>query len=158
LPDLIHGAYRQQMHEADTPFETEWLQGSCLLMRRETYASVDGFDDGFFLYLEDTDICQRVHQMGLNIVYVPQAVVSHVGGATTAKYPTLRVRSYHYSPIYYHRKQGHHAGVKLLKTVFTLELGTKIIARSIINRLRRSDARQKHVTAEIQTLRDLWSF
>lgn len=158
IPHFVYGDYPEKMKHEEQPFETDWLQGSCLLMHRETYDSIGGFDDSFFLYLEDTDICHRVRYTGKKVIYVPTAVVSHAGGTTTSKYHGIRVKSYHHSPIHYHRKQGHTAGVWLLKLVFTFELATKILARTILNFFRPDDIRQEHIKSEMDTLKQLRFF
>ena len=99
-------------------------------MRRETYETIGGFDEDFFLYMEDADICNRINELGLQVLYIPSASVMHIGGTTTSNYPYIRVRSYHHSPIHYHRKRGNLLGVIILKLAFTIELLGKIGFRS----------------------------
>lgn len=52
--------------------ETDWVHGACLLMRRDFFLSLGGFDERFFLFFEDTDLCRRVWQAGKRVVYFPQ--------------------------------------------------------------------------------------
>jgi hypothetical protein len=59
----------------------DWLMGSCLLVRREAW---EGFDERFFMYFEDTDLCRR--NVG-KVVYNPQAVVIHDHERSSAKHP-----------------------------------------------------------------------
>jgi N-acetylglucosaminyl-diphospho-decaprenol L-rhamnosyltransferase len=66
-----------------------WLSGSCLLLRREAWDSVDGFDPRYFMYFEDVDLGDRLGRAGWLNVYVPTAAVVHTGGhATTRDAPT----------------------------------------------------------------------
>ncbi len=58
----------------------EWVSGACMLVRRDAFEVVGGFDDGFFLYCEDQDLCRRLRAAGGQIRYEPAAVVSHRGG------------------------------------------------------------------------------
>ena len=58
----------------------DWLPGACLLVRRSTLEAVGGFDEGYFLYVEDIDLCWRVSRAGFDVVYVPEAVCVHEGG------------------------------------------------------------------------------
>lgn len=76
-------AYKQ----ADTVAEREagWLSGSCLLMRREAFDSVDGFDTRYFMYFEDVDLGDRLGKAGWQNVYVPSAEVVHIQGHSTAR-------------------------------------------------------------------------
>jgi N-acetylglucosaminyl-diphospho-decaprenol L-rhamnosyltransferase len=58
----------------------EWLPGACLLVRRDLMQRLGGFDEGFFLYGEDMDLCARIGAAGYRIRYEPHAVAYHEGG------------------------------------------------------------------------------
>jgi GT2 family glycosyltransferase len=62
--------------------EVDWLSGACLLVRREATDAVGLFDEAFFMFSEETDWCFRFHQAGWKVVFLPEAEVVHVGGAT----------------------------------------------------------------------------
>ncbi len=64
-------------------WEPEWVSGACMLVRRTAFEAIGGFDEGLFLYCEDTDICLRLRQAGHTIRYEPAATVDHVGGASS---------------------------------------------------------------------------
>lgn len=53
--------------------DVDWLAGACLLLRRELYEKLGGFDPRFFLFFEDTDLCRRVWRTGKHVVYFPLA-------------------------------------------------------------------------------------
>jgi N-acetylglucosaminyl-diphospho-decaprenol L-rhamnosyltransferase len=63
----------------------EWLSGACLLARRDVLEAIAGFDEGFFLYCEDMDLCARVRAAGHEIRYVPGATVHHEGGRSAPR-------------------------------------------------------------------------
>lgn len=63
--------------ESSTPFEVDWVAGMFVLFRREAFARVGGFDERFFMYFEDVDICRRMHSFGWRVLMVPQAAVVH---------------------------------------------------------------------------------
>ena len=65
----------------DTPGTPDWLSGACMLVRRSAFEEVGGFDEGFFLYCEDTDLCRRLWDAGHTIRYVPEAPVGHTWAA-----------------------------------------------------------------------------
>ena len=67
--------------------EVDWLLGSFFFMRSEVYKSLGGFDERFFLYFEDTDLCRRCHQAGWQVVYNPEARIVHNHGRQSAKTP-----------------------------------------------------------------------
>ncbi len=54
-----------------------WLTGCCLLLRRECYEQLGGFDEDFFLYYEDVDLCRRAAGRGWSVWYEPALTVTH---------------------------------------------------------------------------------
>jgi len=75
--------YHSQAFRSETNTDTGWLSGACLMMRRSTFETLGGFDEHYFMYFEDVDLGYRVGRSGRRNVYVPGAVVTHVGGETT---------------------------------------------------------------------------
>jgi N-acetylglucosaminyl-diphospho-decaprenol L-rhamnosyltransferase len=63
----------------------EWLSGACMLARRSMLEPIGGFDEGFFLYCEDMDICARLRAAGHRIRYEPTAIVHHDGGVSAPR-------------------------------------------------------------------------
>lgn len=63
----------------------EWLSGGCLLAQRSVLESVRGFDEGFFLYNEDMDLCARVRAAGYKVRYEPTALARHEGGRSAPR-------------------------------------------------------------------------
>ncbi len=85
-------------------FEPDWLSGSCILARREALLAVEGFDEGFFLYEEDADLCRRLRRVGWNVLFTPRAEIVHHLGSSMAKTPTRARLEYHRSHLRYYRK------------------------------------------------------
>jgi GT2 family glycosyltransferase len=72
-------------------FTTDWLCGAILLLPSRLFSDVGGFDPRFFLYFEETDLCLRIRQKGLELWAVGEVVASHIGGASAKTMdPTLR--------------------------------------------------------------------
>ena len=63
--------------------QVQWLSGASLMIRRELFETVGVFDDTFFLYFEETDLCLRSHRAGWKNYYVPEAGVMHIGSVAT---------------------------------------------------------------------------
>ena len=59
------------------PFAVDWLLGACLFVRREVLEQVGPLDEGFFLYVEDIDWAQRMHNADWGVYYVPTAQIVH---------------------------------------------------------------------------------
>ena len=67
--------------------DVNWLMGSCLLIRGETLKDVGVFDERFFMYFEDTDLCRRIIKSGKKVIYFPESVVVHDHGRASAEKP-----------------------------------------------------------------------
>lgn len=65
------------------PRSVGWVSGGALLMRREVFRKVGCFDEGFFLYWEDIDICRRVKTAGFDVYIDPNAIVFHDRGSSS---------------------------------------------------------------------------
>ncbi|HEY9867716.1 MAG TPA: glycosyltransferase family 2 protein [Candidatus Obscuribacterales bacterium] len=74
---------RRRIPEGQPLVEAEWLSGSNLLLNAEALRRVGRFDEDYFLYFEDTDLCYRLRRHGWQCILVPAAQVEHVGGAST---------------------------------------------------------------------------
>jgi GT2 family glycosyltransferase len=79
-------AYPDQSHVAKDfsalPGRIAWVVGASMIIRREVYSELGGFDPEFFLYSEETDFCLRLRQRGYEIGFVEEAAVRHIGGAS----------------------------------------------------------------------------
>ncbi|MGQ0735299.1 MAG: glycosyltransferase family 2 protein [Acidobacteriota bacterium] len=71
----------------------EWISGACLVVRRADLESVGLFDERFFLYTEDVDLCLALRRRGRAVLFVPAAEVVHLRGRSAARNPaTARLR------------------------------------------------------------------
>lgn len=88
---------RSYRSEQGRPVEgtTGWLSGSLMLLRREAWEQVGGFDPKYFMYCEDMDLCRRLSEAGWTNVYVPSAVITHVGGHATRARSASMLREHH---------------------------------------------------------------
>lgn len=66
--------------------ETDWVSGAALLISRENFKRLDGFDENFFLYFEDVDLARRAKQNGLMVWRSPALTVRHRGGASHSEH------------------------------------------------------------------------
>jgi N-acetylglucosaminyl-diphospho-decaprenol L-rhamnosyltransferase len=89
-------AYRQERLEpSERP--VGWLSGSCLLLRRSAFDQVGGFDERYFMYMEDVDLGDRLGKAGWLSVYVPSAEVLHHRGHSTGHDPESHLAAHHKS-------------------------------------------------------------
>jgi N-acetylglucosaminyl-diphospho-decaprenol L-rhamnosyltransferase len=73
------------------PGSPDWVSGACILVRRSVLEELDGFDEGFFMYCEDIDLCRRLRDAGHELLYEPAATVVHEGGASAPRASLLPV-------------------------------------------------------------------
>lgn len=86
----MHGfAMRDYDHE--TKRDVDWVQGSAIFVNGDLWRTLDGFDDRYWLYFEDTDLCRRVHIAGKQIMYDPQTTIQHAHGKESATYSNMIV-------------------------------------------------------------------
>jgi N-acetylglucosaminyl-diphospho-decaprenol L-rhamnosyltransferase len=72
----------------DRDRQVEWIVGAALAIRRTAFDVVGGFDQSFFMYFEEVDLCYRLRQAGWDVHFTPIASVAHVGGASTRQQRT----------------------------------------------------------------------
>jgi N-acetylglucosaminyl-diphospho-decaprenol L-rhamnosyltransferase len=89
-------AYRQErLVPSERP--VGWLSGSCLLFRRRAFDAIGGFDERYFMYMEDVDLGDRLARAGWENVYVPSAEVLHDKGHSTGRDPARNLAAHHSS-------------------------------------------------------------
>ena len=99
----------------DKPIEADWVPGTFTIVRKEMLDSIGFFDERFFLYYEETDLCLRAKKAGWKVYFIPFAEVMHIGGACSktrkersfdngaAQVLTFRMRS---ECLYYRKNKG----------------------------------------------------
>ena len=113
-----------------------WVSGVAMLVRREDFEAVGGFDPDFAMYLEDVDLCRRLAARGRWLAREPGAVVTHVGGASTRSRAD-RVALYHASKVRYLEKAGAGWGpVTLARAVAVGRVGAARLAARLGDRHR----------------------
>jgi N-acetylglucosaminyl-diphospho-decaprenol L-rhamnosyltransferase len=75
----------------------DWVSGSCFVVRRLAFESVGGFDPRYFMYVEDVDLCWRLHRAGWGTWYEPAAEVTHEQGRSTSQHPYRMLLAHHRS-------------------------------------------------------------
>ena len=89
-------AYRQdRLEPSERP--VGWLSGSCLLLRGAAFDAIGGFDERYFMYMEDVDLGDRLGKAGWQNVYVPSAEVLHDKGHSTGRDPARNLAAHHKS-------------------------------------------------------------
>ncbi|MGO1418142.1 MAG: glycosyltransferase family 2 protein [Candidatus Corynebacterium faecigallinarum] len=84
---------------ADSVMDTErtsgWLSGSCQLLRWEAFDAVGGFDERYFMYMEDVDLGDRLARAGWQNIFTPAAEITHAKGHSAGKHPEITLPAHH---------------------------------------------------------------
>lgn len=72
FPAVWHAAYEKERRRliSAPSVNVDWLVGACLLLRTDLYRKLRGFDERFFLFFEDMDLCRRIHAMDKKVIYL----------------------------------------------------------------------------------------
>lgn len=84
--------------------ETEWVSGAAMVISRNVFRDLNGFDERFFLYFEDVDICKRARSRGYSVVYIEDIHAVHTEGSTTSHFRRRAVQARHISMWRYYAK------------------------------------------------------
>jgi N-acetylglucosaminyl-diphospho-decaprenol L-rhamnosyltransferase len=87
------GERELRLDRYESEFEGDWTIGSFLLASREALDAVGSFDERFFLYSEEVDLCRRVHDAGWKVLHVPSVTILHHGGTGRTLDPRLASQS-----------------------------------------------------------------
>jgi GT2 family glycosyltransferase len=85
----IFGAFDRTWASPDFQADVDWVPGAFSIMRREALVKSGLFDQNFFLYCEEVDLCRRIKARGFRVLYWPDVVVTHVGGESSRQLTTL---------------------------------------------------------------------
>jgi len=123
---ILNPYYKIALRYFRKPREVGWLSGACLLARRSALGSAGLFDEDFFLYFEDIDLCRRIAARGFKLIFIPSVRVTHVGGgATSARRWQARI-DYRRSQLRFYRKYNSRLSLWLLRVYLratTMALG-----------------------------------
>jgi N-acetylglucosaminyl-diphospho-decaprenol L-rhamnosyltransferase len=77
--------------------DADWVSGAAFLVRRRAFEAVGGFDESYFMYVEDVDLCWRLHRAGWAVLYEASAHVVHEQGRSTSRHPYRMLAAHHHS-------------------------------------------------------------
>jgi GT2 family glycosyltransferase len=123
--------YRRLWEKAQVtgePTVVDWLSGAGLMVRRKVLEEIGPFDERFFFYMEETDLCKRARAAGWLVVFVPTAVIIHHGGQSEGKVRGgLLTLSGTLSELRYFTKHRRVAELFLLKCLILVEFLLKLL-------------------------------
>ncbi len=97
--------------------QVDWTAGASLMIRREVIEDIGGFDERFFLYFEETDLCHRAARAGWRTHYLPDSRIEHVGSASTGMKDWQRTPGYWFDSRRHYFTKTHGRAYALLATL-----------------------------------------
>ncbi len=91
--------YNPGTPEGEGVVEAGWISGSCFMARRTALEELGGFDEAYFMYAEDMDLCWRAHHAGWGVGFAGAASVTHIQGVSTARRPYRMMVAHHRSAL-----------------------------------------------------------
>lgn len=110
----------------DKQVDVDQVMGAAMIVRRSIIEQVGDMDENFFMYYEEVDLCYRIKQAGWRIVFLPEAVITHLGGRSSGQMPLKRIMTLS-SMIAFFRK---HRGISAT-FIFTIVFKFALILRNI---------------------------
>ena len=89
--------YRQLDVDPERARDADWVSGAAVWLRRAALDEIDGWDERYFMYVEDVDLCWRLRRAGWRVAYEPGARVTHLLGQSTALHPYRMIVEHHRS-------------------------------------------------------------
>jgi len=99
--------YRELEEDPSRARDVDWVSGAAIWLRRDALDAVGGWDDGYFMYVEDVDLCWRLRGAGWRVGYEPAGRVVHIQGASTARHPYRMILAHHRSLLRFASKRWH---------------------------------------------------
>ncbi|NLE76431.1 MAG: glycosyltransferase family 2 protein [Chloroflexi bacterium] len=112
--------YAQERWNTTVPRQVEVIKGACLLLRKAALDQVGLLDERYFMYSEEMDLCYRLALAGWEMWWAPQAVVTHVGEASSRQMATAMYVQLYRSKVAFHRKFGGPAQAERFKRLLWL--------------------------------------
>ena len=118
----------------------DWLAGASLLMRRSVLDQIGLFDESFFLYFEETDLCRRAQKAGYKIIYVRESEVTHIGSVSTGMKHWDRVPGYWFDSRWHYFVKNHGWAYAICATLAHLTGGALHRMRCLLTGKKSTDA------------------
>jgi GT2 family glycosyltransferase len=136
--------------------EVDWLAGASVMMRQSMLDDIGLFDETFFLYFEETELCLRAARAGYERHYVHDSVVTHIGSASTGMGRWARVPQYWLNSRWYYFRKSHGPTYAVFATVMHLIGGTLWRFRRQVQRKSPADPPKFLRDLLIHDLKALW--
>lgn len=125
--------YRQLGADPAVARRVDWVSGAAVWLRRSVLDAVGGWDERYFMYVEDVDLCWRIRRAGCGVAYEPAGAVVHVQGAVAGRHPYRMILEHHRSAWRFAQRRLRGPQVVLLPLAaayFAVRAGLAIVAHA----------------------------
>ncbi len=109
LSRRLFGGSHYMSWDHESPKEVGWVSGGCLLIEKKLFEELEGFDENFFIFTEDMDLCLRARKTGKQVLYWPCVQIVHLEAQSLRKARTVSLIRRYQGRLYYFKK--HHGTV-----------------------------------------------
>jgi len=122
----------EQAQKSKIPTEVDWLSGASLMIRRKVLDKIGLFDEKYFFYMEETDLCERARRSGWKVKFIPEAKVVHHGGQSTGNAKTgFLTLSGAMGELHFFKKFRNRIEVLLLAGLLAVEYSLKLLITGV---------------------------
>ena len=107
----------------DAPIKVDWVSGAAVVVKNEVFKKIGGFDENFFMYFEDQDLCLRIKNFSYPVYFLPNAKIIHLGGKGWTSL-SFQKKYYYESQDYFFKK---HFGIFQYSLMRVLRLPLKFL-------------------------------
>lgn len=106
LFNVVAEKFKNQKIKEIKPFEVDWVSGAALIIRKDIFYKINGFDEKFFMYFEDIDLCKRVKELNYKIIILPSVLVNHLVARSECKVDIRKKIYYKSQEIFFSKHYG----------------------------------------------------
>jgi GT2 family glycosyltransferase len=129
----------------DTERMVDWQSGCCVMFRGDLLRTLGGFDEQFFYYYEEVDLCKRVWNAGYSIIYTPTVSITHLGGQSTKRFPVAFELDKQITRYRYHYKYFGGRGARQCRRNSLIWYLTRLAAHGFLQMIRPTEMRRKRL-------------
>jgi GT2 family glycosyltransferase len=111
--------------------EVDWLSGCCLMVPRAIFEKAGGFDEHYFLFNEDIDLCRAIGQNGYKVMYFPLAKITHHVSTSNSNVPARIIIKRHRGMKHYYKK--HHGKNPVIKIAVNIAITLRCLSQLALN-------------------------
>ena len=112
-------------------WQVDWLSGCCLMVSKSIFEQSHGFDENYFLFNEDVDLCRTINKGGKRVIYFPEATVTHQVSTSNSKTTAKVIIQRHLGMMHYFKK--YHEGNFLTRGIINFFISLRGVTQLLIN-------------------------